>query len=208
MENSQFIIGDGTTISFWTDCWCSDHSFAQSLHIPVQVLHHLNSKVSDYIQGNHWHLPPDVEAIFPNLRQILEQVTIPLKQKPDSLAWKEEIWLLCDRNWQAQCKVVILACLINILSTIWMVRNQARFKNKSIHWKSAVTIINSSVSLSGNLSKKTYHASMRDFSILKKFKVSVHPPRAPTITEVLWHPPPLDWLKCNTDGASNNTSSA
>jgi ribonuclease HI len=119
-----------------------------------------------------------------------------------------DIWLLYDRNWQAQCKVVILACLVNILNSIWWMRNQSRFKNKKVHWKTAITIIFSSVSLSGNLTKKTYNGSMTDFEILKKFKVYLHPPRAPFIKEVLWQPPPLNWLKCNTDGASTSTSSA
>jgi ribonuclease HI len=49
---------------------------------------------------------------------------------------------------------------------------------------------------------------MTDFRILKYFKISLHPPRAPVIEEVLWQPPPPNWLKCNTDGASNNSSSA
>jgi predicted ferric reductase len=152
MENSFFIIGDGTTLNFWSDwTWFSE------------------------VIGFNLHFN-DIE----------------------------DIWLLYDRNWQAQCRVVILACLINILHTIWMVRNHARFKNKLIHWKSAITIISSSVSLAGNLTNKTYHASMTDFTILKKFKVSVHPPRAPIIKEVLWQPPRFNWLKCNTDGASNS----
>ncbi|PNX70543.1 ribonuclease H, partial [Trifolium pratense] len=29
------------------------------------------------------------------------------------------------------------------------------------------------------------------------------PPRAPSIKEVLWQPPPMNWMKCNTDGAYN-----
>ncbi|KAK2382838.1 hypothetical protein QL285_070351 [Trifolium repens] len=49
---------------------------------------------------------------------------------------------------------------------------------------------------------------MTDFEILKKFKVYLHPPRVPIIKEVFWQPPPLNWLKCNTDGASTSTSSA
>jgi hypothetical protein len=35
----------------------------------------------------------------------------------------EEIWYLCDRSWQPQCKVVIIASLVNIIITIWFVRN-------------------------------------------------------------------------------------
>jgi ribonuclease HI len=315
MNNSNFIIGNGTSLNFWTDCWCGDQSIAQILQIPDNGLQNFNTKVSDYIFHNQWNLPPELVALFPNLSQLVEHVVIPIDQKTDRLVWRnsdsgdlslkqaycfkahhypslhwasiiwspdippsksllawrlmngklptdenlktrgcclpsvcslchkqeessfhlffdcpyavniwtwfseiigirlhfnavEDIWLLYDRNWQAQCRVVILACLINILHTIWWVRNQARFKNKQIQWRNAINIICSSVSLSGNLTKKTYHGSMTDFRILKFFKVSLHPPRAPVIKEVLWQPPPLNWLKCNTDGASNNVSSA
>ncbi|GAU10595.1 hypothetical protein TSUD_419630, partial [Trifolium subterraneum] len=92
--------------------------------------------------------------------------------------------------------------------TIWFVRNQVRFNNKIIPWENAVGLISSNVSLSGNLTKFTYHSSMRDFSILKKFMITVHPPRAPIIKEVLWQPPPSDWWKCNTDGAFNSVTAS
>jgi ribonuclease HI len=29
-----------------------------------------------------------------------------------------------------------------------------------------------------------------------------HPPKAPSITEVIWQPPPLCWVKCNSNDAS------
>jgi len=43
---------------------------------------------------------------------------------------------------------------------------------------------------------------------LKKFNVVIHPPKAPNILEVLWNPPPFQWIKCNTDGSSNLQSSS
>ena len=49
---------------------------------------------------------------------------------------------------------------------------------------------------------------MSDFSLLKKFNITLHPARAPVIKEVFWNPPLLHWMKCNTDGAATNTSSA
>ncbi|GAU50814.1 hypothetical protein TSUD_410840 [Trifolium subterraneum] len=49
---------------------------------------------------------------------------------------------------------------------------------------------------------------MKDFSILKYFKVTLRPPRAPSIKEVLWQPPPIDWMKCNTDGAYNTVKAS
>jgi len=49
---------------------------------------------------------------------------------------------------------------------------------------------------------------MTDFIILKKFNVTVHPSKAPKIIEVLWNPSTFQWIKCNTDGSANSTTSA
>jgi len=43
---------------------------------------------------------------------------------------------------------------------------------------------------------------------LMKFNVDIYPPKAPKILEVLWYPPPFQWIKCNTDGSSNLQSSS
>ncbi|GAU21095.1 hypothetical protein TSUD_10120 [Trifolium subterraneum] len=48
----------------------------------------------------------------------------------------------------------------------------------------------------------------RDFTILKRFSINVHLPKAPSIIEVIWHPPYINWVKCNTDGAATNDKSA
>lgn len=74
---------------------------------------------------------------------------------------------------------------------------------KSIHWKSAISMIIANTALAGNTTKKTSTRSIRDFTVIKKFNVFVHHPKAPIIKEVIWHPPPQDWIKCNIDGASN-----
>ncbi|CAJ2635999.1 unnamed protein product [Trifolium pratense] len=261
LENSRFIIGGGSTVNFWRDTWCGDVSLEHSLQITdMQLLH---TKVKEMIQNHQWHIPPEIEVRFPNLMHMLEHITIPLEDKPDSLAWKhsdsgdltlrqaylfkdhqlpqlqwaktiwckdippskslvawrlmhcklptdenlllrgcnlpsmcsmclkevessfhlffqcsyavnvwnwfsriiglnlhfnsvEDIWLLCDRNWQPQCRIVILAGLVNIISTIWFIRNQVRFNNNHIPWEKVVTLISSNVSLSENLD---FHSS-------------------------------------------------
>ena len=49
---------------------------------------------------------------------------------------------------------------------------------------------------------------MSNFVILKKFNVTLHPPKAPKIIEVIWKPPINQWVKCNIDGSSTSNSSA
>jgi ribonuclease HI len=88
-----------------------------------------------------------------------------------------------------------------------LARNNARFYNKTTHWKSVVNWIQANVSMAGNRSKSCAYSSISYFSILKKYNVIIHPPKAPGIKEVIWHSPISLWVKCNTDETSNNTSS-
>ncbi|CAJ2666577.1 unnamed protein product [Trifolium pratense] len=62
----------------------------------------------------------------------------------------EDMLKLCELNWSTKCKITITAAIINLLNTIWLVGNQARFNNKFISWKSAISLIIASNSLTGN----------------------------------------------------------
>jgi hypothetical protein len=114
----------------------------------------------------------------------------------------DDIWKLCDLNWSPQSKVIITAAIIHLLNTLWLARNQARFNNTYIPWQSAISLIIANTSLSGNNTGKTSSNSIRDFSFLKMFRISIHHPRPSFLKEVLWHPPLINWYKCNIDGAS------
>jgi hypothetical protein len=118
----------------------------------------------------------------------------------------DDIWKLCDLIWSPQSKVTITAAIINLLNTLWLVRNKARFDNKHLSWQSAISLIISNTSLSGNNTIKTSSNSMRDFSFLKMFGISIHQSRPSILKEVLWLPPMLNWYKCNIDGAFCGTS--
>lgn len=119
----------------------------------------------------------------------------------------EDIWVTCKRYSNHQSKLVANSAIIYIINSIWFARNQLRFSNKKIHWKSSISSVLALVSLAGNNSRTT-SLSMSDFSLLKKFNINLHPPRAPKIIEVIWHPPTIPWIKCNTDGCFTSTSSS
>jgi ribonuclease HI len=114
----------------------------------------------------------------------------------------EDMWNITELNWSPQCKLTITAAIINLLNTIWTIRNQARFDDKRISVDSAISMIISNTSLSGNNTKKVASNSLRDFIILKKFNVAIHNPRMNTVKEVVWNPPLMNCVKCNIDGAS------
>ena len=313
-ENSKILIGDGENTFFWTDKW-GGPPLCDILQIPPNIHQFLQSRVSDYIQNFQWNIPWQLQTLFPNLKNLVEQVTIPVVHKCDKLIWTnsasgdlslkeaylfksqhiqkihwaktiwskdippskalitsrimhdkmptdeklrergcnlpsiynlclqqeettfhlffdcsfsirlwtwfsqilnlnlhfndvEEIWNLCDRSWTPQCKLVIKAAIVNILTTIWFVRNQARFNNKTIQWRSAISLVSSSVSFTGNNTTLTSYSSKTNFQILKKFDISIHPPKAPVIKEVIWNPPLINWTKANTDGSATSTNSA
>lgn len=126
---------------------------------------------------------------------------------PFQISNVEDVWKLCSRSWSPQCKVVVQACIVNIISAIWFRRNQARFQDKLIHWKIILNNVISSVNISGCNTSKTSSPDMREFQIMKYFKVQIHPPKAPQIKEVIWSPPIFNWIKINTDGAATKNPS-
>jgi hypothetical protein len=113
------------------------------------------------------------------------------------------MWKIADLNWSPQCQVTITASIVNLLNTLWLVRNQARYNNKLIDWKSAISLIIADTALSGNNTSKPSSNSIRDFSLLKLFRITILHSSVPVLKEILWHPPLFHWYKCNTDEASN-----
>lgn len=313
LNNSNWLIGNGRQVNFWTDHWCGE-PLAYLYQIPDVMVSLLPTKVCEYIDQFTWRISEDLEEFFPNLRNLVSQVTLPCFDTDDILAWNhtadgelslkeayrfkkhilvklpwtkivwnkdippakslmvwrlmldklptdeklshrglnlpsmcslckknqetsfhlffeciyscniwcwlsrmlniplifqdiEDIWTTCDRFSNLQTKLVVNSAIINIINAIWFARNQFRFNNKKISWKSSIASISALVTLTGNNSKAC-SLSMTDFSILKKFNITFQPTRAPRIIEVIWHPPFDPWIKCNTDGCATLASSS
>jgi ribonuclease HI len=115
----------------------------------------------------------------------------------------EDMWKLCDLQWSPQSRVTMTAAIVNLLNIIWLARNQSRFNNTSTSWQSVISMIITNTALSGNNTKKTSSNSIRDFSFLKLFGITIHHPRAMVVKEIIWQPPLMSWIKCNIDGASS-----
>ncbi|CAJ2641500.1 unnamed protein product [Trifolium pratense] len=109
---------------------------------------------------------------------------------------------LCSSQYSPLCNLVILSAVVNIFNVIWFCRNQCRFNDKSMNIRSAINLIITGVSLSGNSSKLNAKSSIEEFLILKAFSVQFNNTPPPLIKEVLWQPPIFNWVKCNSDGAS------
>ena len=308
MLNSGWQVGNGNNINFWLDKWCGDTIVSQ-LNVPSHLHSNLTATVSDFIVNGQWSFPISVLLSFPEVKHMVEQVTIPIEVSEDKLLWvksnnenlsyKEaflfkygtsqnmnwaktlwspdippsksllvwrlmhnrvptdenlmskgvqiptmcstcnsncessfhlffecsyamkiwnwlfsiiniyiqfstlgDFWSLLNRNWSPQCNLVLKACMINIINTIWLNRNNRRFQDKQMHWKSAINLIIAQTSVAGNNTNASYKGDMQEFTFLKACKVKIRPPRAPTIKEVIWIPPLTTWIKVNTDGAA------
>lgn len=114
----------------------------------------------------------------------------------------------CDRGWCTQIKDMVVAGILNILWQMWQWRNKARFENVCIPVHSAISLIISKVSLTGNASKGYMSSSISEFVILKSFMVAGHPIKTPCIRQVDWHTPPCGMIKYNTDGAAKGSPGA
>jgi ribonuclease HI len=64
-------------------------------------------------------------------------------------------------------------------------------------------MISINTAMTGNNTRKLSSNSIRDFTILKRFNITIHQPKTNFLKEVFWHPPLVDWIKCNIDGASS-----
>lgn len=110
---------------------------------------------------------------------------------------------IADRNWSQQCRIVVLSAIIHCFNVIWYCRNQRRFNDRVIHHRSAINLIISGASLTGNVTNLAAKSCIKEFVILKHFDVKINPPKPHLIKEVLWTPPFFNWVKCNTDGAAS-----
>jgi ribonuclease HI len=89
-SNSVWIIGDGSSISFWHDNW-SGSPLTSKLAIPDQVSGSLQATVRDFIFNNKWNIPPLLSRFFPSLQGILNSGSLPLDDPTDLLSWQHTV---------------------------------------------------------------------------------------------------------------------
>ncbi|KAI5413783.1 hypothetical protein KIW84_058070 [Lathyrus oleraceus] len=102
-----------------------------------------------------------------------------------------------------QAALVFKVAAIFLLNQIWMARNDIKYNNRRISIIDSINMINTQVKISGDNTSKNSFIFVEDFTTLKDFSVTIRPPKATNIKEVLWSPPNLEWTKCNCDGVFN-----
>ncbi|CAL0322191.1 unnamed protein product [Lupinus luteus] len=85
-ENCIWIVGNGSTISYWFDNWLGT-PLVETLHIPSHLQNSLWAKVSDFIQDKHWIIPNWLRHGFPDTFQSMLKVHVNHSEHKDHLAW-------------------------------------------------------------------------------------------------------------------------
>jgi ribonuclease HI len=85
LENSMWLIGDGTRVFYWTDNWLGV-PLLDALAIPH--ISPLDTKVSDLILDKEWVIPPLLFELAPWLVEEVRGVTLPLEPLEDCFVWK------------------------------------------------------------------------------------------------------------------------
>ncbi|XP_019434815.1 PREDICTED: uncharacterized protein LOC109341365 [Lupinus angustifolius] len=111
--------------------------------------------------------------------------------------------LLISYCWSPLVKEVLVACILNAISTIWYYRNKSRFDNIVFSLAHAMTRIKVDTAFTRDFSKLYAKNSMAELFLLTTFKVKGNYNKAPSITEVMWQAPSLGWVKVNSDGIAH-----
>ncbi|KAF1877237.1 hypothetical protein Lal_00012008 [Lupinus albus] len=177
--NLIWLVGDGLQINFWKDNWIGD-SLVDILGLPHEI-----------------HDSLIVKDLWNWLRQVLSY-------NLNSISM-HSLLLSCITQQNSQVKDVMVIAITHTISTIWFCRNQAKFEDKNIYLYQVVAKIKREVSLSGQTATTSPSLSLQDLLILTTFNVTINLNMTPSIVEVIWQPPRVDWLKVNTNGAANGS---
>ncbi|XP_050907956.1 uncharacterized protein LOC127121518 isoform X1 [Lathyrus oleraceus] len=101
-----------------------------------------------------------------------------------------------------QCKSLASSTIIHAFDLIWYCMNQLKLHNKVISWKAITYLILDAASFPGNHTKVIARYSLYDFSVSKAFSIQIYHPKRPSIKDILWDPPPLNWVKFYSYGVS------
>lgn len=92
VNNSCWIIGSGTNVSFWTDSW-SGEPFIDDTSMDVLVSKGINPhiRISDLSHNGQWCIPPIWFTRFPFLCMRLDCVSSPSIGSSDTMGWKHSM---------------------------------------------------------------------------------------------------------------------
>lgn len=87
LDNSKWLIGNGSKVNFWRDCWLAE-PVSFMLNIPENMQGSCCASVNNFIRDKAWHFPASFSHDFPGLLTEIRKVIIPKDDDPDALVWK------------------------------------------------------------------------------------------------------------------------
>jgi len=87
-QGIRWKVGNGHSIRFWTDNWCSEDSIASMLDLDPSALADVTTRVSEFITPNkHWDMTKLSQIVPSHVIQLIHRIPIPLTDVPDSFCW-------------------------------------------------------------------------------------------------------------------------
>lgn len=86
LENSSWLLGDGSNINFWNDVWLSK-PLNSLLSLPAHLHSSLNAKVKDFPHNNSWFIPSIILQNCPAIAEELKHISIPSFPSKDTRVW-------------------------------------------------------------------------------------------------------------------------
>ncbi|XP_058783349.1 uncharacterized protein LOC131658030 [Vicia villosa] len=100
---------------------------------------------------------------------------------------------LINISWSAQALVVIKVSIVGIFHQVWKARNKIRQEHLNIPWNSCIASIAAQVKMAGNSSCRKSNSTIPNFTMLKRFDVTLNPSKTARYVDVIWTPPLQDW---------------
>lgn len=88
LDNSAWLLGDGSRINFWLDRLLSK-PLSSMLEIPDYMHKSLKGKVIDYMANGSWNILEFLHLKCPALSIELKQICIPIDNCKDQLIWSQ-----------------------------------------------------------------------------------------------------------------------
>jgi hypothetical protein len=98
IDNSYWLLGNGKSINFWKDAWCGN-PIQDTLQLTNTDIQDFPLFANDYIHNLEWNIPQEITSLFPEVRWMFMQETIPFEETDDKLVWKHNpngVLRLCD----------------------------------------------------------------------------------------------------------------
>jgi len=87
-QGMRWKVGNGSSINFWTDSWCSEDSLVTMLDLDPSSLPEADIKVSAFITpGKQWDTPKLRHLVPNDIVQHIQSIPLPYTDVGDSFCW-------------------------------------------------------------------------------------------------------------------------